>query len=661
MNEESENAPAPGLRRLTPYTPPARALPPVDQKPAAPPPLPVVRAPAIPVPRPVVAPPVRPAPRPVREIRPAEDGESKPHGEFIETTRLTSPPASVGHGPSTTSGSLSDELLLDPAPMEPDARRISEAAIEGFEIRPPAPPPLPGPPVLPPASAPPQSPGATVAHPPALPAPQAEANVPKTSEVAVAEVQRPAAAPPAAVAPREAASAKDVGTSSASSSGSRVRAGDGHIGPAQSAARVIKNENLVERAPLNITPTENPVLPEASQDVLVSQPSLDESGDDLVMTSSMSSEPAAPKAMGELPWWIRAISSPALVRVKDRWLSTAERFAAEHAVGAVADAVGAVLGQRIIWEWAGGSIDAEGQAFGVVLGLGAGGEDEFMISVDGALARAIVNKVTAQFAQLRGAGDSISDAEAGVLEFVTLTVADRIAESAQAPVGNGTQATGVVVKQFLNGAEAVAWGSRSALGGLAVQAAVGPMAGVARIWLGRSIAKSVLQQIKRTPPLPAGASSVVVSLQLPGIALTESEWNSLSPGDVLLIGATRLAGPTPRWRLVTENGWSLCEAECIADTPTLIAAQCSGLAVAIDPVTKSGAEGKRILRAMIGRASLATSRLANWPVGLRVELAKEDRLPVELWCGLERVGRGEIVDHQGEKAVHVVEWSALKS
>jgi len=432
----------------------------------------------------------------------------------------------------------------------------------------------------------------------------------------------------------------------------RVASKQKRIEPAYPAARLIKGGGLASPP---ITPAES-VAKSGADAIHHAVAAVDAQSAQTVSSATMANV-APPVSPNELPWWIRALAGPALVRVKDRWLSSAERFAAEHWVGTVAQAVGAVIGQRIAWEWAGGSIDAEGQAFGVLMSTGGAEDEEFMIGVDGALARTIVSRITAQFAQLRGAGDSISDAEAGVLEFVALTAADRLADSAAQ--ASTDRPMGAVFKQFLTGAEAVAWGSRSAVGGLSVQAVVGSQAGLARIWLPRSVAKSVLQQVKRTPPMPAAAEVVLVSLQLPEIVLSEVEWNALTPGDLLLLGVTQLAGPSPRWRLVTSNGWSLCEAECTADTPTLIAAECSSLDVNVDPATVAGAAGKRILRATLGQATLASAHLAHWKTGTRIELPKDARTPIELWHGTERVGRGEIVNHDSEKAVHVLEWGEM--
>lgn len=428
----------------------------------------------------------------------------------------------------------------------------------------------------------------------------------------------------------------------------RVPAKQKRIEPAYPAARLLKGDGTM---PVAAGVAELVATARAEQlphaDAVATDPSAPSA-------TVVAANVATPVGQSELPWWIRSLAGPALVRVKDRWLSSGERFAAEHWVGAVTQAVGAVIGQRITWEWAGGSIDADGQAFGVLMSAGDAAGEEFMVGVDGALARAIVSRVTAQFAQLRGAGDSISDAEAGVLEFVALTAADRLADPAAQ--GSAEAPMGVVFKQFLTGAEAVTWGSRSAVGGLSVQAVVGPQAGLARIWLPRSVAKGILQQVKRTPPMPAAAEAVLVSIQLPEIALTEAEWDALAPGDLLMLGLSKLVGVSSGLRLVTSNGWSLCEAECVVDSPTLIAAECGSLHVAIDPACAAGAAGSLILRATLGQASLATAHLARWKSGTRIELTKNAQTPIELWHGPERVGRGEMVSHDGEKAIHVLEW-----
>ena len=54
------------------------------------------------------------------------------------------------------------------------------------------------------------------------------------------------------------------------------------------------------------------------------------------------------------------MTGPALVRLKEHWLPTADRLAVEYWARAAVDAVEAILGLPLTWNWTGGGTDPAG-------------------------------------------------------------------------------------------------------------------------------------------------------------------------------------------------------------------------------------------------------------------------------------------------------------
>jgi hypothetical protein len=245
----------------------------------------------------------------------------------------------------------------------------------------------------------------------------------------------------------------------------------------------------------------------------------------------------------------------------------------------------------------------------------------------------------------------LSDAEKGLMEYLTLATLDVILKSSH------HQTHGPIIRAFCDGAAAGLWLQKRAARTIAIELAMTGATGTIRIHLAglSEVNAAALVGCMSMLEMPAaGLAAVNVSLALPAIALQPQEFASLQVGDVLLLGGPSLTAMPVAGELVTETNWSLGRAVVTHDTPTY-------LSIAVRP----GKPGPRpaalhlaadaVVQPILGLANATIDSLRALREGDTLHLTKDPVVPVGLYHGCRRIAGGELVVLGSELGMRVVE------
>ncbi|MEZ0267242.1 MAG: FliM/FliN family flagellar motor switch protein, partial [Phycisphaerae bacterium] len=261
------------------------------------------------------------------------------------------------------------------------------------------------------------------------------------------------------------------------------------------------------------------------------------------------------------------------------------------------------------------------------------------------------------FATLRGTG-SVTDAEAGLLEYITLACVDQSARAGRAAGANGAPAArSLALGEFLRAQGITEWVGRAKATAAVLNVRVAGRGGLARLYLPGWEPADLTTASGWEPATAAApdlAALVQTRLALPTVRLPASA-GALRPGDVVLLGATDVTA-VAGCRLVTSQGWSLAQVTVERDSADVVTVRCGALAPALWDAA-AAAPGDPVLGPTIGSQFLSLEQIARWPVGAPLDLPKETHAAVDLWRGGRIVARGELVRVDGELGVRVTEVS----
>jgi hypothetical protein len=219
--------------------------------------------------------------------------------------------------------------------------------------------------------------------------------------------------------------------------------------------------------------------------------------------------------------------------------------------------------------------------------------------------------------------------------------------------GAGHAPRGFVLKSFMDPREVRTALESSTLPSVPFRVRVAGRDGIARLHV---------QGIKpeaAAPPPPAvkgrrnDTSPLELKFALPPIRLARRDAMSITPGDVLLAGVTDLAAFGADGRIVTTNGWSLAGAAIVRDSPTVLTVRCGRFA--LETLSVGVGEAEAVLHCLIGTQKMSPEQIRYWQNGATIDLTKDPALPVDVYDGLTRIARGELVKLDGEIGVRVVE------
>ncbi|MFT4538960.1 MAG: hypothetical protein ACI841_000714 [Planctomycetota bacterium] len=368
---------------------------------------------------------------------------------------------------------------------------------------------------------------------------------------------------------------------------------------------------------------------------------------------ALSSTPASSDAQGE-SLQLRALLRPVGTRVDRGAMDVAERLLLECILPQVESrlaeltSVAASVTPRLELEDS-SFTPMRDEVFAVRIALTAaqGPPSTTYLTIDQTTARAIVDSIEARLAGVRGVGE-LTDAELGLLEFVSLELIECIAREAPSLAGRMT------VDAFLAGKEIM---RDLADSGLEARAAfcvgVGPHAGTAMLW---SQVRSGAPSIRlRAPGAATGEStsaSLWVALALPPIELDTDRAASLRAGDVVLLGTGDLMSFGTGYRLLGTSGWELGRASLVEDSPTQATASAGELQPCVARFEVSR-PGKAVLVATLGWLELTAEQLKAWRAGDTLAFAKSGSGTVGLHGPTSSVS-GELVRVGEEVGVRVL-------
>jgi flagellar motor switch/type III secretory pathway protein FliN len=285
--------------------------------------------------------------------------------------------------------------------------------------------------------------------------------------------------------------------------------------------------------------------------------------------------------------------------------------------------------------------DMRDTAFGVDLSLAG---TDVLLAIDQALARMLVDDLTADVVQLRGSGP-LTDAELGVLDFAVLAALDGLMRNDDVPA---------TLSGTLSPKQTQAWieqrrEARPAAMTFTVE--IAGRQGRATLWLTDQTLAAMLRMSGDAAgewESPARADeAVTLRLALPPLSLSPRQWQRASPGDVILLNAVALEN-LAGCRLVSDTGWSVAPVRVERDSATLVSVRCGTPRPRIEPALSAKDAGDVVLQPTLGEVSLTLEELSRWRVGQFLDLPKDVRMPLSLSIGTTRVGGGEAVRIDGE-------------
>ncbi len=363
---------------------------------------------------------------------------------------------------------------------------------------------------------------------------------------------------------------------------------------------------------------------------------------------------AAPASAAQMPaWQLAALARPAILRAGSV-VSTAARLAVERLFQSVAQALEQTLDRPVAFD-----LPADAPAATSVFAMtfshpaldSGGAKREGMIALDAPLARTILDAMETDFANLRGAG-ALTEVETGLLEYVGLACVDAMLRGARQARG----AAGFAIGRFYKAQEVQDWAKLAGISPGAVSVRIGGRGGLARLYLPNWEALDLATSAWDGGAASAGPSTLItVRLGLPALKLPDGP--RLAVGDVILLGATDLAA-TPGCRLITPMGWSLASATIVRDLADVVSVRCGALDLR-EWDAAAGAAGE-VAGIAIGRATFTIEQISQWRAGATLDLLKELAAPADLYQGLDVIGRGELVQLDGELGLRLTELSTSR-
>jgi hypothetical protein len=386
-----------------------------------------------------------------------------------------------------------------------------------------------------------------------------------------------------------------------------------------------------------------------------------------VATSQAPSAPPSPPLVegGPSALELAALRQPALVRAGSGWLSVGPRLWLGWIIQAAQDAMEITLDRPVTIELL--AADPGSPREGVFTidfehpGITGGGGGGGIIALDLPAARAVVDALESDFANVRGAG-ALSDAELGVLEYATLAILDRVLRASGAPPA----ARSFVLRGF--GGSGSGSGSVSVSGQAAASASsavalairIAGREGIVRLhvqgWAGEAIGGPPPSPAAQTAAASVDGATTTIDLRLalPPVRLDRKEALTLQAGDVILLGATDLHAFAANCRLATSGGWSLSSASIVRDSAAVLTARCGPFSLRT-LAAASPDEPQAILNILVGFKPIAIEGVRQWQADGTIDLPKDPALAADVYDGLKRIGRGELVRLEGEIGVRLIE------
>jgi hypothetical protein len=366
-----------------------------------------------------------------------------------------------------------------------------------------------------------------------------------------------------------------------------------------------------------------------------------------VATSQAPSAPSPPSidgGPGALE--LAALRHPALVRAGAGWLSIAPRLWLQWIMQAAQDAMEITLDRPVTLELLAADPGSPREAaFTIEFEHPAVAGAKGAITLDLPVARAVVDALESDFANVRGAG-SLSDAEHGVLEYAILAILDRVLRATGAPPA---------ARSFtLRGLGAPATAPTSPAVALAIR--IAGREGILRLhvrgWASEAIGAA--PSVGDSTAASDGTTTIELCLALPPLRLDRKETQALQNGDVVLLGATDLHAFAANCRLATTRGWSLSSASVVRDSPAVLTARCGPFSLRALAVA-SPDEPQAILNVLVGSKPIALEGVRQWQSDGTIDLPKDPALPANLYDGLKCIARGELVRLDGELGLRLIE------
>ncbi|HEY7115707.1 MAG TPA: FliM/FliN family flagellar motor switch protein [Tepidisphaeraceae bacterium] len=362
------------------------------------------------------------------------------------------------------------------------------------------------------------------------------------------------------------------------------------------------------------------------------------------------------------PWQLAALTRPARVSAAGTTLSRAARLWLDWTLQVAAEALGRALERPVNVEIPAdpqSAAAASPQVFGVAFAHPAlSGGAEGLIVVDALLARAIVDALESDFANLRG-NCGISDAEMGLLEYATLASVDHVLRDTTASAPDAPRA--FALRGFLDAGELHERLKEQTRAPGVLKVRIAGREGLLRLYIPGWQAPDLAALALPPPPPPPAAASVnpatalTLRLALPPLSLPADEVARLQGGDVLLLGATEPQSLSD-CRLVTGTGWSIASATIVRNAATLLTVRCGpfDLGVWNESAVGSAVPGHQVLTPVVGRQALTLDQLQRWQAGATLDLPKHLAAPVELYLDNQPIAAGELVRVEGELALRLL-------
>ena len=265
------------------------------------------------------------------------------------------------------------------------------------------------------------------------------------------------------------------------------------------------------------------------------------------------SEAHAVPVLAEGEGALARLLSPAWVPIGRRFLDAERHQCMSRAATEVARVLSIVLGLRsdlVILDGRHRPNLAEA-AFGLELDWEG---SRLLLSLDLGAARMLSDRIGERFAGLCGSG-SLTGAECGMLEFVSLSVLDRLAGGSPRPEA------GKVLVSFVDTLAAEKVTRECGLLPLALKLCVGARWGSVWLWVPAAWALECTDGL----PSPQHPHRTTLSLRLPAIDIDPSTIAELVPGDAILLGGTSVDSLARFGRLVSDHGWDLGRIESVVD------------------------------------------------------------------------------------------------
>lgn len=377
-----------------------------------------------------------------------------------------------------------------------------------------------------------------------------------------------------------------------------------------------------------------------------------ESGPESPMTES---ERPAEIPPGPRPWQLHALRGPAVVRVGERVWPTDLRLWLDRILQGTQAALERILRRPAQLRLAAHLPNAATRpapVFGIVFTL-PGFQREAVLALDLAAARAVADAISKELAQLRGDGH-LTDTELGLLEYLTLACADLLEQN--------LSVTGFAFVRFVGPAEIEKTLQTAPPQTLDIELSVGGRAGLLRLALEEFDRNYVAPEFQEYMPAETAADDswlttpIELYLALPPITLTSQEFKAMQPGDVVLLGCSRLESFATDCAIVTGNGWRLSAAQLLSDSLGLVSVRCDALRPTVDEAWAVEPSGNALVaRPRLGNISRSLEQLGRWQSGDVIDFLKDSNAPVELWIGATRIGAGEFALVEGELGIRLLE------